>query len=141
MKYNRRAMKNRTLAKAVSEPNKKIERNWKKIFLVWLAVDAINILLLAGYLISKKKQKPMDKMAKDINKKYRKTKKRFTKKADKLLKELECSAGDLMNSASEQMNAAANKAENVKLSTLGKTKETFNDLQVTLEELLRKLKK
>lgn len=141
MKYNRRALKNKPERKLTPSVNKKRTTNWKKVFFGLVAADVISSLFLAGYMISKKKQKPVDKVAKDLNRKYKKTKKKFTKKADKLLRELEYSASDLMNNASSQIETTGDKAKNMTSATIDKTKDALTDLQSTLENILKKIKK
>lgn len=144
MKYNKRAVKNKSgvrLAAKTAEKPKKREVDLKKVLMGLLAADVIAGLFVAGHLISKKKQKPLDKVTKDLNKKYKKTKKRFTKKADKLLKELEYSASDLMENASGQMEAVADKAKDVRSVTLSKTRDSLTDLQSTVENILKKIRR
>lgn len=141
MKHNRRAIKSRPEIKAVQSVSKKKETNWKKVFFGLVAADVLSSLFLAGYMISKKKERPVEKVTKDLNKKYKKTKKKFTKKANRLLRELESSAGDLMNNASTQMESTTDKAKNITSATIDRTKDSLNDLQATLENILKKIKK
>lgn len=144
MKYNKRAIKNKIatrLSTKTPEKSSKKEVDLKKLLIGLLAADVIAGLFVAGHFISKKKQKPIDKVTKDLNKKYKKTKKKFTKKADKLLKELEYSASDLMENASGQMEMVAGKAKDVRTLTLDKTKDGLADLQSTLENILKKIKR